>query len=158
MDKKSVQEFLSEWGASGWVFTILFVLSLFMISSGFVRDLGKDLFAPADRKILSIVDNKFQAGSNFRQAAKILTPKGILVEIYGAADPQGRRPLTDSVLIPDRQDAYYDLNDRATNFAVTDLNSDGQPEIIAPTFDSSGRPRLNVIGLNKDTGRYEILE
>lgn len=158
MQNSFFSNLFKNWGWSGWTLVLIFVLSVIPFLSTTVKLNLKELLSPPDRVLLSIVDNKLQTKSKLRQAAKFKTPLGILVEIYGAADEHGQRPLIGHVRIPDLEDAYYHLNSRPTNLALTDLDSDGEPEIIAPSYDKSGQARLNVIRYNPSTDSFELSE
>ena len=82
-----------------------------------------------------------------------MTPSGIVVEVYGPLE-NGIQPLIDSILIPDRRDAYFDLQGRATNLALKDMNADGKPEIIAPSYDDEGVAHLNVYSYSEDAKKF----
>lgn len=145
-------------GLSGWIVLIFFLLSLLPTFSSDFRKVFVDLIAPKDRILLGIVDNKIQGQSGMEQVSKIKTRQGILIEIFGAADQKGSRTLLDKVMIPDLVDGFYHLNSRATNLAITDTDGDGEPEILAPTYDREGRPRLNSIKFNFESKRFLLVE
>lgn len=149
---------MKNWGWTGWLVTAIAVFSLFPHLSDSLGESVKSWIRPPERVLLGIVDNKLQAQSGMQQVMKLQTREGIVVEIMGAADASGQRKLLDKVVIPDREDAYYHLNSRATNLAITDVDSDGEPDILAPTYDREGRPRLNSIKYDFSTHRFQLSE
>ncbi|MBN8539128.1 MAG: hypothetical protein J0L82_01985 [Deltaproteobacteria bacterium] len=68
----------------------------------------------------------------------------------GSAAPR----LVERIEIPDARDAFFSFNGQATNLAIDDVNGDGRPEILVPTFDRNLVGRLNVFEYNNDTREF----
>lgn len=62
--------------------------------------------------------------------------------------------LVERIEITDARDAFFSFNGQATNLAIDDVNGDGRPEILVPTFDRNLVGRLNVFEYNNDTREF----
>jgi len=62
--------------------------------------------------------------------------------------------LVERIEISDARDAFFSFNGQATNLAIDDINGDGRPEILVPTFDRNLVGRLNVFEYNNDTREF----
>ena len=142
---------LRNWGFSGWIILAFFFVTLtFVVIEPMNNELAS--FFRSDRQIiLSVAENRFSRSSPIRQVIKLQTPTGIILEVYGMADKDGNRQLLETLKLPDRHDAYFDINGRATNLAFRDMNNDGSAEIVAPSYDDDWNPRLNVFTYDKET-------
>jgi hypothetical protein len=156
--KPGLADFFKKWRTSGWLLMAFAILSVVPHCAPSLGGVFKSLLAPPDRVLIGIVDNKLQSKSGMHQVTKLKTPEGIVIEILGRADEDGQRKLLDRIVLPDLEDGYYHLNSRATNLAIVDIDADGEPEILAPTFDREGRPRLNAIKYNFASNRFLPLD
>jgi hypothetical protein len=99
--------------------------------------------------------------------AKIKTRDNIYLEIFetvieqtldGEADSASSGSeaprLVERIEITDARDAFFSFNGQATNLAIDDVNGDGRPEILVPTFDRNLVGRLNVFEYNNDTREF----
>ena len=135
-----------------WLF-LAYILSLSIVFNKNLRESWRSQFLPAKRHVLAVASASMFANKNFHRVTKIMTPTGIAVEVYGPIE-QGVQPLIDVILIPDKKDAYFDLHGRATNLALKDMNADGQPEIIAPSYDEDGVAHLNVYSYSENAKKF----
>jgi len=158
VDLQVIRKWLTPWGAAGWFLAGLALATTLIGSIERVREKFLFLLSPPERVLLAVADNKLGSPSGLHQVNKIRTPQGIVVELLGSADSEGHRKLLEKVLLPDFNDAYFHLNTRATNLAIVDLDSDGEPEVLVPTYDQNGRPRLNTIKFDKQTNRFQLQE
>ena len=133
---------------------VLFIFSVFLLSNQSVRlSLNQALFN-SDRKILSIITADVLKSGHVFRILKILTPNNVTVEVYSPLE-DGGWALWDKLELPDRNDGYFTLFGHATNLAARDLDSDGKPEILAPTYDKDMNPHLNAIKLNIETKKLD---
>lgn len=102
--------------------------------------------------------------------AKIKTRDNIYLEIFetvieqtldgdsetasSAASESSATRLVERIEISDARDAFFSFNGQATNLAIDDVNGDGRPEILVPTFDRNLVGRLNVFEYNNDTREF----
>jgi hypothetical protein len=138
------------------ILSTLLVLGLFLNLNDRAAKWFQSLFQGKGRVLLAVVD--YRPPHRIRQVLKFKTPEGFTVEVLGAIGPSGQRDLLGTVLLTDREDTYFNVSGRPTNLAILDRDSDGEPEILVPTLDPSGRPKLNVIRWNKDTAQFEVTE
>lgn len=131
---------------------LFFAVSVTLLAVPELRKWAQQQFIP-ERKVLSVVSGTVYDASPFNKVVKILTRTGIVLEIY--ARKNGKESLIDRVPLADVHDAYYEINARPTNLALNDLDGDGTPEIIAPTFDLQWQPKLNIFRFNSENGHFE---
>ena len=90
-------------------------------------------------------------GSHFT-VAKVKTRDNIYLEIFQTL-ASGAPRLVERIEIPEARDAYFNFNGQASNLAIQDLNGDGRPEILSPSFDRNLVGRLDAFeyqqGLNE---------
>lgn len=132
--------------------TALFVFSLAVLALPALRTRIQQAFVP-ERRVLSVVSGTVYENSPFHKVVKIRTRQGILLEVYSRT--AGKETLLDRVQLPDVHDAYYEINSRPSNLALNDLDGDGVPEIIAPTFDLQWQPKLNIFRFNSENNHFE---
>lgn len=149
----SAIQFIKNIKPVSWLVIAFFILSsMLFFSPSIQRDL-RELFAPAERRVLSIAMGTVIPGVTNR-VIKILTPKSIILEIY-SAKPGDEMTLAATVTINDKRDAQFQFQGRATNLALKDMDSDGVFEIIAPSYDASLVPHINIFRYNTSNGRFE---
>ncbi len=97
--------------------------------------------------------------------AKVKTRDNIYLEIFETvvdqtlgsennSETSSTPRLVERIEISDARDAFFSFNGQATNLAIDDVNGDGRPEILAPTFDRNLVGRLNVFEYNNDTREF----
>jgi hypothetical protein len=133
---------------------VLFIGSVFLLSNQNARQSLADKLLSSDRKILSVVSGDLLKTGHIFRVIKVLSSSGVTVEVYSPTE-DGGQSLWDKVDLPDRKDGYFHLFGQATNLALRDLDSDGKPEILAPTYDAQTKPHLNAIKLNLETKKLE---
>lgn len=134
---------------------VFFFTSFLFLASENARTKLRELTGPGDRVILSVASADLVGGGNVYRVLKILSPEGIFVEVYGPDKNPQTRSLIDSFKLPDKRDGYFHIGGQATNLALKDLDADGHPEIIAPTYDLELKPHLNALKLNPETNKIE---
>lgn len=75
---------------------------------------------------------------------KVQTADTIALEIFENDGNEGKLKFVKRIVLPEKRDAYFNFRGNATNLVVTDVDNDGELEIVAPTFDQNLVPRLNV--------------
>jgi hypothetical protein len=84
-------------------------------------------------------------GKGLRVAVvKVQTADTIALEIFENDGNEGKLKFVKRIVLPEKRDAYFNFRGNATNLVVTDVDNDGELEIVAPTFDQNLVPRLNV--------------
>lgn len=146
-------KFIKTWGLTGAFVGAFFLLSIIFFFSPSVRAPLRGYFAPPERRILSVATGQAVPLKDVR-VVKLATPTGIILEIYGPLE-NNLEPLIDSIRLPDARDGHFQFRGRASNLALKDMDGDGIFEIIAPTFDNSLIPHLNIYRFNNETARFE---
>lgn len=97
-------------------------------------------------------------GSQFK-ILKYGTTRGIIVEVLAPSENEaGAYQFVDRIFIPDPHDGFFSINTHATRLAIVDVDEDGQPEILAPSFDDKLVAHLNTLRLDPDTRRLELVK
>lgn len=86
--------------------------------------------------------------------AKIRSRDALFVEIYEPM-ADGSQKLVERIELADKKDGYFKFQDQLTNLAVADIDSDGQPEIMVPSFDQNLIGHLNVYRYDKGAGSFQ---
>ena len=83
----------------------------------------------------------------------IKNKNSLSIEVYD----QDAEEMTLIAKIPlnETRDAYFSAKGNATNLALTDVDSDGALEIVAPTYDDQMIPRLNIFKYNPETKSFD---
>jgi hypothetical protein len=140
--------------ALGLSLVFFFSSFVFLASEQAQRKL-RALLGPSDRIILSVANADLVGNGTVYRVLKILSHEGISIEVYGAAAGGKQRALVDSFQLPDKRDGHFHVGGQATNLALKDLDNDGHPEIVAPTYDLELKPHLNALKLNPETNKIE---
>ena len=111
------------------------------------------------RTVVSTAKGDLSGTGTLYTVAKVKTRDNIYLEIFETIMEQNEvgqaaaatQRLVERIEIPDARDAFFNFNGQATNLAIDDVNGDGRPEILVPTFDRNLVGRLNVIEYDNDT-------
>lgn len=131
---------------------LFFVLSLGLLFMDSPRKQIQNFMKPKNQ-VLSVVTGDMYPASPIKKVVKTMTDSGILLSVFTLRE--GKERLLGEIQIGDPFDAYYELNNRPTNLALNDMNGDGYPEIIAPTFNLSWQAKLNIFRFNKENQQFE---
>lgn len=151
------RQHIVKFGFSGFLLFGLFALSLFILIHEPVRQELRKYFSPAERKILSVAIGQVTPEGSAR-VLKVLTPRGVQIEVYAAADGSNIERLIEAIPLGDTHDGYIQFQGRATNLALKDMNGDHIYEIIAPTYNGDLVPQLHIYSFNVATQKFEILK
>jgi hypothetical protein len=136
-----------------WLFPLLAATAMALAavsvstpSRDFIRH---HLFAPT-RKVIAKADADLTGKGDWMTVIKVQTEQGLFLEIYRIDREHATSSLIKRIHLDDSRDGYFTFRGNATNLALTDVNSDGVLDIVAPTFDESLIPRLNVYKYDPD--------
>lgn len=128
---------------------ILAIIAMAMISIAVIPSIRiniKNFFTFSGRSVIAKVSGSLGAEGPPVTVLKIQN-KGILgLEIF-TDTPEGQVLMT-RVPLADARDGYFLHQGNATNLAITDIDKDGNVEIVAPTYDDQMIPRLNIFRYN----------
>lgn len=119
-----------------------------------LRTKVKEAFSVDDREILAKVSGKIGALGPRVTVLKIKSHNTLSLEIYDM-DSQDGTALLAKIPLAESRDGYFSLQGNATNLALTDVDSDGEMEIVAPTYDDQMVPRLNIFKYNRTTKSFD---
>ncbi|MCB0357496.1 MAG: hypothetical protein KDD40_10830 [Bdellovibrionales bacterium] len=116
----------------------------------------RGLFISEAPKVLSTLQkDSFNDGRTI-VFAKVKTSKGLFIQVYEKVSDGLSNSLAD-IRLPDSTDGYFHYRGQATNLALEDVDGDGRPEILAPSFDANQVAHLNVYTYNSATQQFEPL-
>lgn len=119
-----------------------------------LRSKAKEAFSFEDREILAKVSGKIGAQGPRVTILKIKSHNSLTLEIYDLDGADGMT-LIAKIPLAESRDGFFALNGNATNLALTDVDSDGEMEIAAPTYDDQLVPRLNIFKYNHSTKSFD---
>ncbi len=95
------------------------------------------------RTIVSTAAGDLHGTGEALKVVKVKTRDALYLEVY-ASEIDGTQKLLEKIEMPDSKDGFFSFNGQATNLAVDDIDGDGRPEILAPSFDQNLVGHLNV--------------
>ncbi len=108
-----------------------------------IRNQIRSLFLKDYRVVVSSTLADFAANGTPMEVVKVKTRHALFLEIY-KSNPDGSQKLVDRLELKDQTDGYFSFNGQATNLAIDDIDGDGRPEILAPSFDRDLVGHLNI--------------
>lgn len=142
---------------------ILLLLSLAVIAATLsslpsVQNKTKALFLEDRRVILAKVNAFYGVEQTEYLILKLKDSSGIQIEIYEMAGKQNtQQSFKQKFELTQDSDAYITLDKSTTNLALSDVDKDGQLDILAPSVDRNGNLRLNTFRFNSELSSFEPL-
>ncbi len=122
-----------------------------------VQNQVRQLLTSSDRVILARVNAYLGADQKEFLILKIKDNSGLLLEIYEIRKEDSKQIFKQNFLLSQDSEAYITLDKNTTNLALSDVDKDGQPDILAPSVDRNGNLRLNTFRYNHDLEQFEVL-
>ncbi len=122
-----------------------------------VQNQIRQLLTSSDRVILARVNAYLGADQKEFLILKIKDNSGLLIEIYEVRKEDSKQIFKQNFLLSQDSEAYITLDKNTTNLALSDVDKDGQPDILAPSVDRNGNLRLNTFRYNHDLEQFEVL-
>lgn len=119
-----------------------------------LRSKVKDSLSLQEREILAKVSGKISGAGPRVTVLKIRDKNSLTLEVYDMDGTDGMTLMT-KIPLAESRDGYMSLQGNATNLALTDVDSDGAMEIVAPSYDDQMVPRLNVFKYNTSTKNFD---
>lgn len=137
--------------------TTLAILAMALITIAVVPQLRlmvKNKLFGFNREIIAKVEGDITPTGPHVTVLKIKTHSSLFLEIF---TPNEDKELTLLTKIPlyETRDGHFFIKGNATNLALTDVDNDGQLDIVAPTYDEQMVPRLNIFRYNKETQSFD---
>ena len=123
-----------------------------------VQNKFKELIFQDDRQILAKITSFYGVQQNEYLILKIKDGSGLTIEIYERSKDSASQAFKQKFELIQDSDAYITLDRSTTNLALSDVNKDGQLDILAPSVDRNGNLRLNSFQFNTEYNTFEPLQ
>jgi hypothetical protein len=123
-----------------------------------VQNQVKAMFAKSERHILAKVTGFYGTEQTEYLILKLKDENGIQIEIYEKNKDTSQQIFKQRFELAQDTDAYITLDKNTTNLALSDVDKDGQLDVLAPSVDRNGNLRLNSYRFNKELNSFEPLQ
>lgn len=140
-----------------WVFLFLIaaiVIAVLSSLSGVQKKISP-LLDNQGRKVLAKITSFYGVEQNQFLILKVKDGEGIRIEIFEIDKSTAAQTFKQKFDLYQDSDAYVTIDKNSTNLALSDVDKDGQLDILAPTVDRNGNLRLNTFRFNIDLKMFE---
>lgn len=123
-----------------------------------VQNYVKSLLSKPERHILAKVTGYYGTNQNEFLILKLKDEFGIQIEIYETNKETSQQVFKQKFELTQDTDAYITLDKNTTNLALSDVDKDGQLDVLAPSVDRNGNLRLNAFRFNAGLNSFEPLQ
>jgi hypothetical protein len=117
----------------------------------------RNYFQNDERQVLAKITAYYGVQQNQYTILKVRDSLGIKVEIYSVALADSQQVFKQSFDLNKDSDAFITLDKSSTNLALSDLDSDGQLDILAPSVDQNGNLRLNAFRYSPELSLFQAM-
>jgi hypothetical protein len=117
----------------------------------------RKIFTSSDRVILARINAYFGVDQKEFLILKIKDASGLLIEVYEITKEESKQLYKQNFLLSQDSEAYITIDKNTTNLALSDVDKDGQADILAPSVDRNGNLRLNTFRYNSELQQFEVL-
>ena len=121
-----------------------------------VRSQVRGFFLKDYRVVVSTATGDLFGNGTKLFVTKVKTQDSLFLEVYEPLANGGQK-LVDRIELPDKKDGFFNFNGQATNLVIDDVDGDGRPEILAPSFDKNLVGHLNVYHYNTEAHEFQRL-
>lgn len=119
-----------------------------------LRNKIKETFLRSERDVIAKVSGSLTPEGPRVTILKIKSKGNLSLEVY-SIDNANEMHLLSRLPLFETRDGYFLVQGNATNLALTDVDKDGNLEIVAPTYDDQMVPRLNIFKYNPNTKSFD---
>lgn len=119
-----------------------------------IRSWVRDVFINSERSILATADG-YLTKNSLVTVVKVKTADTLSLEIYTRKPETDQLEFLKRIVLPEKRDAHFTFRGNAVNLVLTDLDGDGNLEIITPSFDENLIPRLHVFSYAPETNTFK---
>ena len=119
-----------------------------------IRSTVRTALVNDQRHVVSTAKGHLAGDDRMFTVAKVKTADVLSLEIFEVIG-NGQEKLVEKIELTDARDGYFDFNGHASNLAIDDVNGDGRPEILAPTFDNNLVGHLNVYNFDPESNSIQ---
>ncbi len=135
-------------------FVALFAASLLTALHPDIRAQVRGTLLNDYRMVVSSANGDLLSDGTPFNIIKIKTRDDIFLEVYRSSQ-EGKLELVEKIQMPQQRDGYFSFNGEATNLAVDDIDGDGRPEILVPSFDRDLVGHLNVFRFDPTAKNFQ---
>lgn len=135
-------------------FVALFAMSLLTALHPDVRAQVRGSLLSDYRTVVSSAKGDLSSDGTSYNVIKVKTRDDLVLEVYkGSAE--GKYELVEKIQMPQQRDGFFSFNGEATNLAIDDIDGDGRPEILVPSFDRDLVGHLNVFRFDPSAKNFQ---
>ncbi len=140
-----------------WVLVFLFaaVVIAFLSSLSGVQKKISPYLENSSRVILAKVVSFYGVDQMQFLILKVKDSLGIHIEIFEIDKNTEAQTFRQKFDLAQDADAYVTFDKNSTNLALSDVDRDGQLDILAPSVDRNGNLRLNTFRFNVESRSFE---
>lgn len=138
------------------ILLILAIGAAVLSSLPLVQNKIQSYLSKDSRQVLARVNAFYDVDQKEYLILKIKDSFGIQVEIYEVKG-ESQQIFKQKFELTQDSDAYITLDKNTTNLALSDVDKDGQLDILAPSVDRNGNLRLNTYRFNLELNSFEPL-
>jgi hypothetical protein len=132
------------------ILSTLFIAGLVAVLHPAVRSEIRSHVLKETRTVVSKAVGDLRGDGTQLSVVKVKTRNSLILEVY---EPQAESSpkLLGRTEIPNAREGYFTFDGQATNLAVDDIDGDGRPEVLVPSFDVNMVGQLSVYRFDNDT-------
>lgn len=140
-----------------WVFVFLIAAILIAVLSSLsgVQKTISPLLDGQTRNVMAKISSFYGVDQEQALILKVKDNEGIHIEIFEINKNTGAQTFKQKFDLYQDSDAYVTIDKNSTNLALSDVDKDGQLDILAPTVDRNGNLRLNTFRFNVELKMFE---
>ncbi len=138
-----------------YVFLVLGLLVAILSTLPSVQKTLRPFLEKPSRVVLAKVTAFYGDDQNQFLILKVKDAMGIQIEIYQIHTKTDSQEFKQKFDLSQDSDAYVTIDRNSTNLALSDVDKDGQLDILAPSVDRNGNLRLNAFRYNNDLKAFE---
>ena len=123
-----------------------------------VQSFFRNSLAQPNRHILAKITGYYGLTQNEFLIFKIKDGSGLQIEIYEINKETSQQIFKQKFELAQDTDAYITLDKNTTNLALSDLDKDGNLDLLAPSVDRNGNLRLNSFRFNSALNLFEPMQ
>lgn len=141
-----------------WIaFPTLCLISISLITLTIIpnsREFVRSQIIQNSRKILAKADGDITGHGFNVSVIKVQTADTLSLEIFKLNIETNESKFLKRIILNEKRDAYFQYRGNAANLVISDIDRDGNLEILSPTFDDNLIPRLNVFKFDQDRNDF----
>ncbi len=122
------------------------------------REQAQNILWPRERLILAKSQAQINPNGIFVTVVKIKTKMGLFIEIYKSKNVNESMEFWIQFPLEGTQDSFFNFHSQASNLVLTDVDSDGFLDIMAPTYDEQQQARMNIFRFDETLGTFIRME